>query len=129
MYPIKKVLEVLDLSNKNYSFRKIAKITKITRQTISIWVKKYKMNLINLNERLKNVIKNKYNFTNIELNKFVLNLIYLDPFITRKEIQFNILKEFKIQLNVNKITQLYKFLKLSFKKPFKSHCKRYKILR
>lgn len=124
MYSLETIINVIDHfnSNNNLSIREYSKIINIPHTTISRWIIKYKNNISNLFNRYKYIsFKKKDNrFINIEINKFVLNLIYVNPFITRIEVQQQILHNFNIKYNVNKITKLYKFLKLSFKKP-KNH--------
>ena len=65
-------------------------------------------------KRLEN---KKTEFTNSDLNKFVIDLVYKYPFINRRDVKSEIYKKFKINIKLNKVTKLYKYLKLTYKKP------------
>lgn len=120
MYIIDTVFNILDLFNKYNNKKLISRMTNIPRTTIINWINKYNNNLTNLTNRIKYTInKKKYNnnFTNIELNKFVLSEIYNDPFIKRSNLIMKIFNKFSIKFTLNKITNLYKHLKITFKKP------------
>jgi len=124
MYSFETVINVIDNFNlnNNISIRKYSKTVNIPHTTVSRWITRYKCKTGKLLDRYKNsLLKKKENkFLNIEINKFVLNLVYINPFITRVEVRLEIINKFNIKYNVNKITKLYKFLRLSFKKP-KNH--------
>lgn len=112
-----------------YSFSKIERILKEkhtgpTRQIISVWCKHYYNNIERYISRM-----NKESFNNLEKNinkpenfnilKFIYNTIFNNPFITRYEISCLVYDKFKIKLNKNEITKIYRRLNLSFKKPRK----------
>jgi transposase len=122
MYSPEIVMEAIDLYYKNISFNKISKKLKISRQIISIWIKKYKYNFNFIIERIK---KTKYEIDkyktikhlHIDVILFIKNLILIDPFIKKYDIINHVKNKFNIKITLNNITIIYKKLNLSFKKP------------
>ena len=119
MYLINTVLDVIDIYNKNKSIKRTSLVSNIPKTTVHNWITKYSNKLTNLMDRIKRTInyKIKQEFTNIELNQYVLDEIYKNPFLRRSELSEKIFKKFNIKFNINKVTKLYKFLNMTFKKP------------
>lgn len=119
MYPITIVFKAIDMFNLGYSYSKIARIMNITRQTITNWIKNYALNLSGLNNRITHnlkLIKNNI-FEDHKINDFVLKIVKENPFITRFELSNKIYDQFKQRFGLSKISKLYKYLKLTIKKP------------
>ena len=123
MFHYSVVLNAIQLYNKYKSYNKVAlemsKIKKISRQTISIWYKKYQDILDFLVERIKKTTKYEEEklVTNLKVEKFIYECVYNDPFITRSGLALKIKTKFNINYNLNQITKIYKQLKLTYKKP------------
>jgi transposase len=119
MYPIEYIYKTINYYYVNkFSFNKISKILNISRQIISIWIKKFKedINFISIRNKIKNVTFNK-KINNLDIQLFVKDLIYKNPFITRNEVIEYIYLQYKIKLTINNISKLYKILKMTRKKP------------
>ena len=130
MYNTEIYIKAIQLKTiKNYSFSKIEKKLKInnkgpTRQIISQWYKSYSLSIDKYISRL-----NRQKYKNLEKNinlsvkyktlNFIFNLIKNNPFITRYEVSCLVYDQFKIKLNKNTISKIYRKLNLSFKKPRK----------
>lgn len=99
------------------SFNKISKLLNVSRQIISIWIKKFNenINFIANRNKIKNIENKK--ITNIEIQIFIKKIIYNNPFITRKEILEHIYIKFNIKLTLNNISKIFKILNMTRKKP------------
>ena len=123
MFHYSVVLNAIKLYNNYKSFNKVAfemsKTTKISRQIISIWYKKYQDILDFLAERIKKTTKYEEEklVKNLKVEKFIYECVYNDPFITRSQLALKIKTKFNINYNLNQITKIYKQLKLTYKKP------------
>ena len=93
MYSFEIVLKALDLYNWYNSYNKTASLLNLYRQTVTNWIKKYKFNLIKLNERIiANIKKNfnldiKYDFNDVDILNFIKNTIKINPFLTKNEMK------------------------------------------
>ena len=100
------------------SFNKISKILKISRQIISIWIKKFISDILFLSKRNKtNKIKINLKITNSNVNSYIKENIYNNPFIIRQEIIEKVYLKFKIKLTLNNVSSIYKILNMTRKLP------------
>ena len=112
-----------------YSFSKIERTLKEkntgpTRQIIAEWCKHYLQNIDKYISRMNKECFNNLEKTinkpeNLNILKFIYSTIFNNSFITRYEISCLVYNKFKIKLNKNEITKIYRRLNLSFKKPRK----------
>ena len=113
---INKMLYFYFIEKKSYN--KISKILKISRQIISIWIKRFNDDIYFLTNRnkIKNTQLNK-KITNPNINLFIKNIIYNSPFITRQEIIEEIYLKFNVKLTLNCISKIFKYLNMTRKQP------------
>jgi len=122
MYSYEVVLNTLDLYNKHKSYNKTASILNLYRQTVTNWIKKYSNNLQFLNDRIISYMKSnfnvdiKFNFNNETIVEFIKNTIKINPFLTKKEMRFKIIKKFDIKISNKKLSLIYNKLRLTKKK-------------
>ena len=122
MYSYEVVLNTLDLYNEYKSYNKTASILNLYRQTVTNWIKKYNNNFKLLNNRIISYMKNnfnvdiKFNFNNETIIEFIKNTIKINPFLTKKEMRFKIIKKFNIKIANKKLSLIYNKLKLTKKK-------------
>jgi transposase len=122
MYSYEVVLNTLYLYNKHKSYNKTASILNLYRQTVTNWIKKYSNNLQILNDRIISYMKSnfnvdiKLNFNNETIFEFIKNTIKINPFLTKKEMRFKIIKKFDIKISNKKLSLIYNKLKLTKKK-------------
>lgn len=122
MYSFETVFKALDLYNQNKSFNKTASLLGLYRQTVTNWIKRYKNNLVKLNERIiSNIKKNfsldiKFNFNNDNILNFIKNTIKDNPFLTKNEMRIKILNKFNVKLSNKKLSLIYKKINLTRKK-------------
>lgn len=134
MYSLEIVLKALDFYNKYNSYNKTAIMLNMYRQTITNWIKKYRYNLIKLNDRVITNIKRKFNldikydFNNIDILTFIKNTIKNTPFLTKNEMRLKIIKKFDIKLSNKKLSFIYKKINLTRKKVKKRICKDEKFI-
>jgi transposase len=130
MYSLDIVFDSYKVYNDNKSYRKTASILKIkynciiSRQIIMIWIKNINNNMKNFLNKRANKLDNDNNLINktsdnynINIINDINNLVYNNPFITRKMVIDSIYKKYKIKLTLNYISKIYKKLKLTRKKP------------
>jgi transposase/predicted DNA-binding protein YlxM (UPF0122 family) len=111
------------------SFNKISKKLKISRQIISIWIKKFINDISFLTNRNKiKINKHPIKLYNIDLQLLIKNIIYENPFITRKHIINIVYSKLNIKLTLNNVSKIYKILKLTRKKPKYHIIKNYKYI-
>ena len=120
MYDIFTVLKSIDYYNQYNSYNKVSNILGLYRQTVTNWIKTYKLNLSKLSKRIisfKNHNEVKHNFTIVNDNvlKFISKIIYDNPFMTKNEVKEFTNKEFNLKLSDKKITKIFKHLNLSKK--------------
>ena len=134
MYSFEIVLKALDLYNMYNSYNKTASLLNLYRQTVTNWIKKYKFNLIKLNERIiANIKKNfnldiKYDFNDVDILNFIKNTIKINPFLTKNEMKLKIFKKFNVKLSIKKLSFIYKKINLTRKKVKKRVCKDEKFI-
>lgn len=128
------ILNALKLKDQNYSLNKIVKELKLIsneyektpkKSIIALWIKLYKKNINLLDIKLSKLysrIKNKEEkYLNFDILQYILELVRSDPFIKRENIKYLVLNKFNIKVSLNKISFMYRKLKLTWKKP-KKHC-------
>ena len=119
MYSINYIYNAIHLYYKEKkSYNKIGKILNVSRQIISIWINNFNKDITFLSNRnkTKNVQLN-IKLLNNDIQLFIKNIIYINPFITRKEISEKVLFNFNIKLTLNNISKIYKKLNMTRKKP------------
>jgi len=88
MYNVITVLKAIDLYNLYGSYNKVARYTKLYRQTITNWVKSFKSNLSYLKKRIlqynNNIITN-FNLVNDDILKYIKKIIYNNPYLTKNK--------------------------------------------
>lgn len=100
------------------SFNKISKKLDVSRQIISIWIKNFTNNMLFLSNRNKSKqYKIPVKIRNYDLQLFIKHLIYINPFIHRKQIILDVYIKFKITLTLNNISKIYKILNMTRKNP------------
>ncbi len=57
MYSFETMFKALDLYNQYKSYNKTASLLNLYRQTVTNWIKKYKDNLMQLNDRIFLILK------------------------------------------------------------------------
>jgi len=130
MYTFDIVLESYKLYNLNKSLKKTSCILqkkyncKITRQIIKIWINNINNDINSFyNKRItkiyneNNLINTKTKNFSVEITKDIEKLVYNNPFITRNMVVETIKIKYNTKLTINNITQIYKILKLTRKKP------------
>ncbi len=119
MYSIDYIYKAIHLYyTENKSFNKIGKILNVSRQIVSIWLNNFNKDILFLSNRNKiKSIKINKKISNIDVLLYIKNLIYINPFITRKEITEHIFLDFKIKYSLNNISKIYKKLNMTRKKP------------
>jgi transposase/predicted DNA-binding protein YlxM (UPF0122 family) len=119
MYSIEYIYKTFNFYyNDKLSFNKISKKLKISRQIVSIWIKKFKENINFLFKRKNECsINKKQKIFHIDVINFINNVVYKNPFIKKNEIIDIVKNTFNIKLTLNNITKIYKQLNLTRKKP------------
>ena len=56
-------------------------------------------------------------YVDFNILKYILDLVKLDHFIKRETIRYLVLQKINIEISLNKITIIYRKLKLTWKKP------------
>jgi transposase len=134
MYSFETVFKALDLYNQYKSYNKTALLLNLYRQTVTNWIKKYKDNLMQLNDRIiSNIKKNfnldiKFDFNDDNIINFIKNTIKINPFLTKKEMRIKIINKFNIKISNKKLSLIYKKIKLTRKKVKKRVCKDEKFI-
>lgn len=126
------IMNAIQLKKENYSLNYIVKYLKINfkefektpkRSIISLWFKLFNENIKLLDTKLSNIYnrnknKNEKNIS-FDLLNYVYKLVKNDPFIERKTIINLVSKKFNIKITLNKVSSIYRKLKLTWKKPRK----------
>ena len=128
------ILTSLKLKDQNYSLNNIVKELKLIKTNegktpkksiIGLWIKLYNKNLNLLNIKLlglyRRIKNNEKKYVDFDILKYILDLVKLDPFIKRETIRYLVLQKFNIEISLNKITLIYRKLRLTWKKP-KKYC-------
>jgi transposase len=126
------IINTLKLKDKNYSLNRIVNYLKNNfkehgktpkRSVISLWIKLYNKNLSLLDIKLSNLYskikRNNEKYINIDLLNYIFDLVKIDPFIERRKIIYLVSKKFNIKISLNKVSLIYRKLKLTWKKPRK----------
>lgn len=125
------IINTLKLKDQNYSLNTIVKYLKNNfkehgktpkRSVISLWIKLYNKNLSLLDIKLSTLyskIQKNNKKIDFDLLNYIFELVRLDPFIERKTIIYLVFKKFNIKISLNKVSFIYRKLRLTWKKPRK----------